>query len=311
VTWRTVGWQAVTGLVVLPAALTVCVVWIASVAAVSAPLLLALPFADPVINGRNIDTPATAWLVCAQGVAGCAAAIGAQRLLLFAEARMSRALLRPTRTAALTGRVAELTESRAESLDAAARELRRIERDLHDGAQAQLTALTMRLGLAEQFLTEDDPARQLVAEARASAGAALQGLRDVVHGIVPPLLAERGLPGAIRELAGGAAIPVRVRTDLPHRPPAPVESAVYFTVAELLTNAGRHAAATHALVHLRQEGGTLRVTVRDDGTGGARPRPGGGLDGLRKRLAAFDATLVVDSPPGGPTVVEVTVPCEP
>lgn len=306
-TGREVAWQAVLGLVVFPLAVAVLLLWIAAVAGVSAPLLAALPFEGVVVNGRSIDSQPTAWFVCAQGVIGCVFAVVAQRLLLLTEECLSRVLLRATRTDLLAGRVEELAGSRAERADAAARELRRIERDLHDGAQAQLTALTIQLGLAEQFL--DGDARKLVADARTGAGAALQSLRDVVHGIHPPLLAERGLAGAVHELSLGLAIPVSVHAGLPVRLPEPLESALYFTAAELLTNAGRHARATAATVEVRRDGDAVRLTVRDNGSGGARVRPGGGLDGLRARLAAFDGTLVVSSPPGGPTVVEVSVPC--
>jgi signal transduction histidine kinase len=305
---REVVWQAGLGLVVLPLTVMVILLWIAALAAVCAPLLAALPFEGVVVNGRSIDSRQTAWLVCAQGLIGCVLAVGAQRVLRLAEERLSRLLLRPSRADLLAGRVEELAGSRAERVDAAAKELRRIERDLHDGAQAQLTALTIQLGLAEQLL--DGDARRLVADARAGAGAALQSLRDVVHGIHPPLLAERGLAGAVQELSLGLALAVSVRGDLPARPPEPVESALYFTAAELLTNAGRHAHATTAAVEVRRDGDTIRLTVSDNGRGGARLRPGGGLDGLRRRLAAFDGTLVVSSPPGGPTVVEVSVPCE-
>ena len=306
-TGRAVAWQAALGLVVFPLAVAVLLLWIASVAGVCGPLLAVLPVKGIIVNGRSIDNQPTAWLVCAQGVIGCVLAAVAQRLLLLTEEHLSRALLRPTRTDRLAGRVEELAGSRAERVDATARELRRIERDLHDGAQAQLTALAIQLGLAEQVL--DGDARKLVADARTGAGAALQSLRDVVHGIHPPLLAERGLAGAVHELSLGLAIPVSVRVDLPERPPESIESTLYFTAAELLTNAARHAGATAATVEVRRDGDTVWLTVRDNGSGGARVRPGGGLDGLRRRLAAFDGTLVVSSPSGGPTVVEVSVPC--
>jgi signal transduction histidine kinase len=202
-----------------------------------------------------------------------------------------------------------LAATRAETLDTHAMELRRIERDLHDGAQAQLTALAMNLGLAEQLLNGDEQARALIAEARSSAGTALEGLRDIVRGIYPPVLAERGLAGGVHELALAAAVPVELQVELPGRLAEPMESALYFSVAELLTNVTRHGAATQAQLRLRLVDGMVRLTVRDDGRGGAAFRPGGGLDGLRRRLAAFDGWLTVDSPAGGPTVAEVVVPC--
>ncbi|MFG1926004.1 histidine kinase [Cryptosporangium sp. NPDC048952] len=305
-TWRAVMWQTVLGLVLLPVALVVLLLAIGGLAGVLAPALELVPHQEVLaLNGQVIDGQRTAWLVCAQGVGMGVAGYLLGRLVLVADARLAGALLRPSRENA---RIVELTESRAQSVHAAEQELRRIERDLHDGAQAHLTAVALNLGLVEQFL-DDARARGLVADARASAGAALDGLRDIVHGIHPPVLAERGLAGGVQELALAAAIPVYVDVELPERPAAPVESALYFTVAELLTNAGRHARAAHAWVLLRGTGDAIRLIVRDDGRGGAVPRPDGGLAGLRRRLAAFDGTLTITSPPGGPTIIEVTVPC--
>ncbi|EXG81203.1 signal transduction histidine kinase [Cryptosporangium arvum DSM 44712] len=306
-TWRAVGWQAGLGLVLLPAGVAALVLALGGVAGVLAPVLEAVPHPGELsLNGRVIADQRTAWVVCAQGVVLGVAAYGLGRLLVAAEAALASALLRPS---VENARIAELTESRAQSVRAAEQELRRIERDLHDGAQAHLVAVALDLGLVEQ-LVDDERARRLVAEARAGAAAALEGLREIVHGIHPPVLAERGLAGGVQELALAAALPVEVEVELPGRPPAPVESALYFTVAELLTNAARHAGARRASVVLRRDGDAIRLTVRDDGHGGARPRPDGGIAGLRRRLAAFDGQLAVTSPVGGPTIIEVSVPCE-
>ncbi|SCG46645.1 sensor histidine kinase [Micromonospora humi] len=219
-------------------------------------------------------------------------------------------LLPPTRGAELALRVRQLTVTRAEAVDAQAAELRRIERDLHDGAQARLVALSMSIGLAEQLVRDDPEAvRRLLAEARETSGQALAELRGLVRGIHPPVLAERGLPGAVRALALAVPLPVEVTVDLPGRPAAPVESAVYFAVAEALANVGKHSGATRAWVELRHAAGRLTAVVGDDGRGGAAPSAGGGLAGTGRRLAAFDGTMAVTSPAGGPTVISMELPC--
>jgi signal transduction histidine kinase len=188
-------------------------------------------------------------------------------------------------------------------------ELRRIERDLHDGAQARLVALGMSLGMAEQKLAEDpEAARQLLAEARTNTGDALRELRDLARGIHPPVLADRGLAAAIQALAAASPITVSVSVDSAERPKAPVESAAYFVVAESLANAGKHARATHVDVRITRVGDVLNVTVTDNGVGGANPG-GGGLSGLARRVDALDGKLTIDSPSGGPTTIRAEMPC--
>ncbi|MBE1491259.1 sensor histidine kinase [Plantactinospora soyae] len=222
-----------------------------------------------------------------------------------------RALLAPTPTALLTQRVQRLTETRSDAMDAQAAELRRIERDLHDGAQARLVALSMNIGLAEALMARDpEAAQQLMAEAREASGEALGELRDLVRGIHPPVLAERGLDGAVRALAMKLPLFIDVDVDLPGRPQAPVESAVYFAVAELLANVAKHSHAEEAWVRLRHGDGRLVAVVADGGLGGADPAAGSGLRGIERRLAAFDGTMSVASPPGGPTTVTMELPCE-
>ncbi|WP_340539333.1 sensor histidine kinase [Nocardioides sp. GXZ039] len=219
--------------------------------------------------------------------------------------------LAPGRIESLERRVRVLTETRADAVDHAAAELRRLERDLHDGPQARLVALSMSLGLAEQAMGSDPVlAEKLIGEARRTASAAIGDLRSVVRGIHPPVLADRGLGGAVEALALDMALPVRIEVDLPGRPSAPVESAVYFAVAECLANLGKHSRATHATVDLRHDGERLRVIVADDGVGGADPSAGTGMLGIRRRLASFDGTMVVTSPPGGPTEILLEVPCD-
>ncbi|WP_375487037.1 sensor histidine kinase [uncultured Jatrophihabitans sp.] len=231
-------------------------------------------------------------------------------LALRAYAAIARALLSTSEKSRLALRVEQLTESRAETVDTQAAELRRIERDLHDGAQARIVALGMSLALAEDQLDRDpEAARALITEARASSSDALSELRDLVRGIHPPVLADRGLVGAVQALALASPLPVDVRADVPGRLPAPVESAAYFAVAEALTNVIKHSGAQTARVELRHTRDTLSVVVHDDGHGGADPATGTGLHGIGRRLAAFDGTLAVSSPPGGPTELAMVLPC--
>ncbi|WP_245592632.1 sensor histidine kinase [Actinomadura rifamycini] len=243
------------------------------------------------------------------GAALVAVSVPAGTAFLKGHALFCRSLLAPTR-GALAARVERLTETRSETVDASAAELRRIERDLHDGAQARLVALSMNIGLAEEMLKHDpETAAKLLAEAREAGGTALTELRDLVRGIHPPVLAERGLEGAVAALALTLPLPVDVRIGLPGRADAPVESAAYFAVAETLANVVKHSAARRAWVQVEHDGARLLVIVGDDGTGGADPAGGSGLRGIERRLAAFDGTMAVTSPTGGPTVVTMELPC--
>jgi signal transduction histidine kinase len=226
-------------------------------------------------------------------------------------ALLSRTLLGPAGSATLTARVQELSESRAETVDSQAAELRRIERDLHDGAQARLVSLGMSIGMAEAMMRSDpDAAAQLLAEARNDSTEALAELRALVRGMHPPVLADRGLVGAVEALALTVSVPVSVVNELPGRFPAPVESAAYFAIAESLTNVAKHAAATSARVRLGHVGDRLQLTVSDDGRGGAAVTSEGGLRGMQRRLNALDGTLEVTSPSGGPTLIIMEIPCE-
>jgi signal transduction histidine kinase len=211
---------------------------------------------------------------------------------------------------ALTERITTLQETRAGAVDVQEAELRRIERDLHDGAQARLIALGMNLGMAAEAVERDpEGAKLLLTEAQAASSQALAELRGLVRGIHPPVLADRGLVGAVQALALANPLPVEVEADVPERLPAPVESAAYFTVAEALTNVIKHSGAHRARVSLRHDGALLRMTVEDDGRGGAVAAAGSGLRGIERRLGAFDGRLDVTSPPGGPTVVTMELPC--
>lgn len=209
----------------------------------------------------------------------------------------------------LTERVETLTETRRGALDVQAAELRRIERDLHDGAQARLVALSMQLGRAEEGLADRPEIAALVRQARAEATAANAELRDLARGIAPPVLTDRGLAAAVEALGTRAPIPVTVDAQIPRRPPPVVESAAYFVVAESLTNVAKHAPGAAATVTLRLDDEMLEVTIADDGPGGAEVSEGSGLDGLRRRVAALDGEMRIVSPATGGTRIEVRLPC--
>jgi signal transduction histidine kinase len=223
--------------------------------------------------------------------------------------RNSGADLRPTRERELSERVETLTETRRGALDVQAAELRRIERDLHDGAQARLVALSMQLGRAEEGLADRPEIAALVRQARSEATAANAELRDLARGIAPPVLADRGLAAAVEALGTRAPIPVTVDARLSRRPAPVVESAAYFVVAESLTNVAKHAPQASAAVTLRLDGDTLDVVVADDGPGGADVAAGSGLEGLRRRVAALDGRFEVASPADSGTRIEVRLPC--
>ena len=193
--------------------------------------------------------------------------------------------------------MAYLAQTRQESLDTGAAELRRIERDLHDGAQARLVAMGLTLDAAGRLIdTDPAAARSLLIEARDASAKALAELRDLVRGVHPPVLADRGLADAVRALALDSPVRARVTGSLDGRPPAPVESAAYFAVSELLANVAKHAGAESADIDLRHSLGALRISVRDDGDGGADPGRGTGLRGVERRIAAFDGVLAISSP---------------
>jgi signal transduction histidine kinase len=229
--------------------------------------------------------------------------------LARARALAERGILGHGRVEQLEREVSEVRASRAETLDHSAAEVRRIERDLHDGAQARMTAVGMNVGLAEKLM-ETDPASaaELLREARETTLSALADLRAVIRGIHPPALADLGLAGGIEALAVARPVPITLALALEGDPPAPVESAVYFAVAECLTNVVKHSDARRAWVTLEHSAGRLRAVVGDDGRGGA-DATSSGLAGVARRLGAFDGTMSVSSPVGGPTVVTMEVPC--
>jgi signal transduction histidine kinase len=231
--------------------------------------------------------------------------IGTYAVLHFGWAR----LFPTVRERQLARRVDELARTRRGALDVQAAELRRIERDLHDGAQARLVALSMQLGRAEERLDDRPEIAELVRQARLEAGNAIAELRDLARGIAPPVLADRGLAAAVDALGRRSPMPVIVEVFLDRRPTPVVETAAYFVVAESLTNVAKHAAGAPARVSIRQSGETLVVEVSDDGPGGATAT-GSGLTGLRHRVEALDGTLTVTSARGEGTTIRAELPCE-
>jgi signal transduction histidine kinase len=236
------------------------------------------------------------------------------RLLSSVDAALARSLLGSYGSDELVERVGELEQSRRRVVDAAEAERRRIERDLHDGAQQRLVALAMTLGRAKARLGDDgDPVvRRLVEEAHAEAKLAITELRVLTRGLHPPVLSDRGLDAALSALAARSPVPVDVEVDAGLRPTPTVEAMAYFVVAEALTNVAKHSGARRASVVVRRvdaAGATLRVVVRDDGMGGAHARTGSGIAGIEDRIAGVDGRLTLDSPAGGPTVLTVELPC--
>jgi signal transduction histidine kinase len=229
------------------------------------------------------------------------------RGLTNADRAMVRGLLSPSDE--LERRIAELESDRGVVVDTANADLRRIERDLHDGAQARLVNLAMGLGLAKEKLLEDpDAAADMVAEAHGEVKLALQELRDLARGIHPAVLTDRGLDAALSSVASRCTVPVKVTVDLVSRPAAAIEGIAYFTVSELLQNISKHSGARSASVEVWRSGERLLIQVEDNGHGGARLDGGSGMQGLADRLDAVDGLFVIDSPPGGPTVVTAELP---
>ncbi|MEU8761494.1 histidine kinase [Streptomyces sp. NPDC048659] len=256
--------------------------------------------------------------VTVAGLGALAAVPALAGALVRAEAVLGPRLLGPDAREDLARRVADLTESRAGAVDAADAERRRIERDLHDGAQQRLVSLALNLGIARATLKDLPPeARAVIEAAHEEAKAAIEELGDLVRGLHPAVLDERGLDAALSGLAARAPLPVRLRVDLPPGPAGPgartasaVEAVAYYVVSEALTNVAKHAPdATRAEVTVTRLGGILRVVVADDGVGGADPSRGSGLRGLAQRVGSVDGTFRMSSPVGGPTMMNVELPC--
>jgi signal transduction histidine kinase len=274
---------------------------------------------EPVDRPRPfVDVPVTGWaaaltLGTAQVLLLTAAARWCLPPMARAHARITLVVLSRSPAEQLAERVETLTRTRADVLDAHGAELRRIERDLHDGTQARLVAIAMRLAVARQALTDDPRDEQFLAdllrEAHEGTEEAMTELRGVIRTVYPPILADRGLTGALTAVTARCAVPTRLRVDDVGRVPAAVEAVVYFAVAEALTNVVKHSRATAAEVRLSRTGDRLAVTITDDGAGGAAEGLGTGLAGIRGRVLALDGDAGVDSPPGGPTTITLELPC--
>ena len=289
-TWRDLLWTTVDG----------CVGW----------LLALLPAGLLVLGVLAVIAPYASLQVRVLAIAGGAFGLWAAPSLMRGYGFFARSMLAPTQQAELALRVRHLDQTRTEALHTGAAEIRRIERDLHDGAQARLVAMGMTLDAAGQIIdTNPDAARALLAEARDSSVKALAELRALVRGIHPPVLADRGLADAIQALTLDTPLRIHLASDLDGRPPAPVESAAYFAVSELLANVAKHAEARETWIDIRHTDEMLRIGVTDNGHGGADPARGSGLRGIERRLAPFDGILAISSPPGGPTAVTMEIPC--
>ncbi|MFI8984387.1 sensor histidine kinase [Streptomyces antimycoticus] len=263
-------------------------------------------FGDDHGRAFYLDTPFEVAATCAAGVLVLLLTPWVMRALTSVDRIMVAGLLGPSR---LASRVWELESDRGTVVDTAAADLRRIERDLHDGAQARLVALAMDLGLAKEKLEEDpEAAAKMVDEAHGEVKLALQELRDLARGIHPAILTDRGLGPALSALSARCTVPVTVSVDLPQRPAPAIEGIAYFTVSELLQNISKHSGARTAEVDLWRTEDRLLLQITDDGRGGAGTSAGSGLAGLAERIDAVDGILVVNSPPGGPTTVTAELP---
>jgi signal transduction histidine kinase len=313
--WREIGYALLRlPLGVLTTTLTLWV-WSGSVALIGLPLYVShLPEDEAKFWLFELSSGAGAYLAAAVGVVGLVLAAPWLTVVLtqldVAAARLLIARDRRDELGELGERVTQLETSRQAVVDSAEAERRRIERDLHDGAQQRLVALAMNLGAAKERLGDDpDRAHELVVEAHDEAKAALKDLRDLVRGIHPVILEDRGLDPALSAVVARSPVPVRLRVDVSPRPTPLVESTAYFVVSEALANIARHSRATEAHVEIVRAGDRLVIEVRDNGVGGADPEKGTGLVGLRSRVAALDGRMDVISPPGGPTTLRVEVPC--
>jgi signal transduction histidine kinase len=307
--WRQIGYHLLSPLVGVVGAVMVAAVWGAGLVGVSAflpPLIQPPPLVFPI----DLRNPVVLAVYIVLGVLLLFLAPILARAMAMLDLSIARTLLGPSHQE-LGQRIETLTESRAGVIDAADAERRRIERDLHDGAQQRLVSLAMNLGLARATLTDlPDPAREAIERAHEESKQALKELRDLVRGLHPAVLNDQGLDAALSGVAARAPVPVRLRVDIERRTTPTIEAVAFFIVSEALTNIAKHAAATKAEVTVRRAGDRLHVLVHDDGCGGATLDGGTGLRGLGQRIDSVDGTLRLRSPLGGPTTIEVDLPCE-
>jgi signal transduction histidine kinase len=305
-TWRDLGYMLLLGPVGVIAGTISVALWGAALAALVAPA-----FASSAPAGSFLDELGASVIlapVAALPIGALAAIV--THALATGCAALAQSLLASDDRAELAQRISTLEASRSGAVDSADARLRRIERDLHDGAQHRLAYIAMELGRARAKLESDpDAADALLAGAHDESKVAMRELRDLVRGIHPSVLSDRGLDAALSGLAERATVPVEIRGSVDDRLPPAVETAAYYVVAETLTNVGRHSGASQAYVDVRRNGTQLVLEIGDDGNGGARRRPGSGLEGLAQRIEALDGTLDVDSPDGGPTTIVARLPC--
>jgi signal transduction histidine kinase len=314
-TWRQVGYHLVVAPALAVAAAAAVGTWIAALLCALEYLWgWALPpglwFRQATYPDRVMNLPHLmgVWLTVA-GIAGLFAAAWLTAGVAALDARAARALLGPSRAEELEHRVEHLTQTRAGAVDAADAERRRLERDLHDGTQQRLVSLAINLGMARVNATTAEEARHALTEAHEEAKAALAELRDLIRGLHPAVLEDRGLDAALSGVAARMPIPVRLSVDLPRRPAPVIEAVAYFVVSEGLANIAKHAQASQAEVVVQRIGDRLHIIVSDDGAGGADPSRGTGLAGLARRAESVDGDFDVFSPPGGPTLLSVDLPC--
>jgi signal transduction histidine kinase len=311
-TWRQLGYHVAVAPVLAIGGLLTLFLWAAGLGLTGIfAYMWVFPASSPL---RDTGATATDTYLTAAGVVLLLAAPWAARAVTWLDVRAGAALLGPSRVRDLQRRVETLTESRSGVVDAADAERRRIERDLHDGAQQRLVSLAMNLGLARAELDSlpglPGRARQVIAEAHEEAKQALTELRHLVRGLHPAILEDRGLDAALSGIAARSPVPVRLSVEVPRRASPTVEAVAYFVVSETLANVAKHSGATRAEIRVRRDGDVLQVTVTDDGAGGADPSRGTGLAGLAQRVRSVDGTLSVSSPAGGPTTITAELPCE-
>jgi signal transduction histidine kinase len=316
-TWRQLGYHLLVAPVMAAGAIAAAVLWLAGLLCTlvyayawtrPSGSLLARGQSSPLDHlHRTLPLPGDVWLT----LGGLVLLVAAPRLtaaVAALDAQAARALLGPSRAQELEYRVEHLTQSRTGAVDAADAERRRLERDLHDGTQQRLVALAMNLGLARVQAQTAEQAQQALAEAHDEAKAALAELRNLVRGLHPAVLEDRGLDAALSGITARMPIPVRLTVDLPRRPSPTIEAVAYFVVSEGLTNITKHAQASQAEVVVQRAGDRLHIIVSDDGVGGADPARGTGLAGLAQRAASVDGSFEIASLPGGPTLITVDLP---
>jgi signal transduction histidine kinase len=317
-TWQQAAYHLLAGPVLAAAAMLAFALWLGGAAYT---LLYTWAWTRPPgsllargLSSGSVNFPVLKWIpfdlyLTAVGVAALVAAPRISAAVGSLDARAARALLGPGKAEELQVRVEQLTQTRAGVVDAADAERRRLERDLHDGTQQRLVSLALQLGMARAERADGERAQLVIAEAHDEAKAALAELRNLIRGLHPPVLEDRGLDAALSGVAARMPIPVKVTVDVARRPPATIEAVAYFVVSEGLTNISKHAQASQAEVFVHRAENRLHIIVSDDGVGGADPARGTGLAGLAKRAASVDGSFEIASPPGGPTLLTVDLPC--